>query len=159
MAVTATAREDRDDDGKFHHGCGQSFTYAGAYSKHALKCDGRPKATSRIAGGTGEAPKVVELEPVTAPTRAHATRSRRRPRPVSRPKAREQKRTRVARTGNKIRARSQTRRTSRKRTNAAEVIHATLVEAAISPTQMLAALRDERLKIDNAIAAIEALGR
>jgi hypothetical protein len=37
------ARElERATDGKFHHGCGESFTHAAWYTKHALKCSGKP---------------------------------------------------------------------------------------------------------------------
>lgn len=33
---------EREDDGTFHHGCGKTFTHAAWYTKHALKCDGKP---------------------------------------------------------------------------------------------------------------------
>ncbi len=49
MSAKKSAVPDRNDDGKFEHGCGETFTHAAWYAKHALKCDGKkPQTRGRI---------------------------------------------------------------------------------------------------------------
>jgi hypothetical protein len=43
--ATKTTEAERGNDGKFHHPCGESFTHAGWYTKHALKCSGQRAQT------------------------------------------------------------------------------------------------------------------
>jgi hypothetical protein len=138
--------------GLFKCDCGRTFINGGSYTKHKIKCDGKPVATSGQIAARDGAPAAVSApsqtrhrntapaarrkrariasKAVTRAKRAHKMSGRRpRPVPVSRPQVREQNRNRVVR-----------------------------IPLVLSPAAMLSALRAEAVKIQNAIAAIEALG-
>lgn len=119
MAVKASDTE-RGSDGKFHCGCGESFQHAAWYTKHALRCAGKPVQTrgriERLASRRG-----------TKTPQTTATKRRGRRRAVHVPPA-------------------------------PAAASGPGPVAPLTPAAMLAALRAEAAKIQNAIAAIEALG-